>query len=205
MAQDISSAIKGRSCAIQRKTFAGVNSGIFLLRNSDWSRSFVEAMVPFGSFPNNYTYDEVFPTFSHEHRSVEWFIFVGIGLGLDEGLLYYSLIVAACVLCSYILVTTIDPCYQFDKLQIPLPTVLDHSKFLYSKMPNEQWLLIPMGLHSIADTWVRSNGWLQLLRDNLENYDMGMYEQNAIAYLAKKQPSLISHIFFEDKFCLNCW
>ena len=46
---------------------------------------------------------------------------------------------------------------------------------------------------------------MQLLRDNLENYDMGMYEQNVIAYLAKKQPQLISHMFFEDKFCLNCW
>ena len=38
--------------------FAGVNSGVFMVRNTDWSRSFLEAWVPFGSFPPNNTYDE---------------------------------------------------------------------------------------------------------------------------------------------------
>lgn len=46
---------------------------------------------------------------------------------------------------------------------------------------------------------------MQVLRDNLENYDMGMYEQNVIAYLAKKQPDIVNHIYFERGFCLNCW
>jgi hypothetical protein len=39
----------------------GVNSGVFAMRNTDWSRDFLEKMVPFGSFPANETYDEVHP------------------------------------------------------------------------------------------------------------------------------------------------
>lgn len=47
------------TCRCLRSGPAGVSSGVFLVRNTDWSRSFLGAWVPFGTFPPNHTYDEV--------------------------------------------------------------------------------------------------------------------------------------------------
>ena len=47
--------------------------------------------------------------------------------------------------------------------------------------------------------------WLQILRDNIKNYDIGMFEQNVITYLAMKQPQTAEKLYFENKFCINCW
>ena len=46
---------------------------------------------------------------------------------------------------------------------------------------------------------------LQMLRDKIQNFDVGMFEQNVIAYLVMEQPSLLEHIHFEGDYCFNCW
>lgn len=44
-----------------------------------------------------------------------------------------------------------------------------------------------------------------MLRDKIQNFDVGMFEQNVIAYLVMEQPKLLDHIHFEGNYCFNCW
>ena len=44
-----------------------------------------------------------------------------------------------------------------------------------------------------------------MLREKVINFEVGMYEQNVIAYLVKESPALLDHIEFETKYCINCW
>lgn len=44
-----------------------------------------------------------------------------------------------------------------------------------------------------------------MLRDKIQNFDVGMFEQNVIAYLVMQQPDLLDHIYFEGDYCFNCW
>lgn len=44
-----------------------------------------------------------------------------------------------------------------------------------------------------------------MLKNSLKNYDVGMYEQNVIAYLIMQKPELAEQIAFEREFCINCW
>lgn len=46
---------------------------------------------------------------------------------------------------------------------------------------------------------------VQMLRDKILNYDIGMFEQNVIAYLVMQQPDLLQRITFETDYCINCW
>lgn len=46
---------------------------------------------------------------------------------------------------------------------------------------------------------------VQMLRDKIQNFDVGMFEQNVIAYLVMEQPNLLEHIHFEGDYCFNCW
>ena len=44
-----------------------------------------------------------------------------------------------------------------------------------------------------------------MLREKVLDFEVGMYEQNVIAYLVKESPALLNHIEFETKYCINCW
>ena len=44
-----------------------------------------------------------------------------------------------------------------------------------------------------------------MLREKVLDFEVGMYEQNVIAYLVKEHPGLLNHIEFETKYCINCW
>ena len=46
---------------------------------------------------------------------------------------------------------------------------------------------------------------LQVLRDNLPTYDIGMLEQMSMVYVLKQNPEYISKLYFEHGYCFNCW
>ena len=47
--------------------------------------------------------------------------------------------------------------------------------------------------------------WVQVLQTSLPSYDIGMFEQNAAVYVLMQQPTLMSNVYFEHSYCINCW
>ena len=46
---------------------------------------------------------------------------------------------------------------------------------------------------------------MQVLKDALPTYDMGMLEQMSMVYILMQDPDMIKRMHFEHGYCFNCW
>ena len=46
---------------------------------------------------------------------------------------------------------------------------------------------------------------MQVLKDALPTYDIGMLEQMSMVYVLMQQPDMIQRMYFEHGYCFNCW
>ena len=74
-------------------------------------------------------------------------------------------------------------------------------------IPFSVWLVTHEICGLLADRLISKSmhAHVQVLKDALPTYDMGMLEQMSMVYILMQDPDMIKRMHFEHGYCFNCW